>query len=162
MNPRFTKSICALGDDDIGADDTEANLLLATEYLDESTGVAMRDGIFTIPADAFRDKITMEWILAHKDDASSETDAVFNEQIMQRHMEYAATGGITGLRKIEAEMTGFANYGGEDFINANIEANPEESNLVIREMQKDYGQEQLEQMSSQEFYRLYKDYTLTR
>ena len=69
---------------------------------------------------------------------------------------------VTGLRKIEAEMTGFANYGGEDFINANIEANPEESNLVIREMQKDYGQEQLEQMSSQEFYRLYKDYTLTR
>ena len=82
MNPRFTKSICALGDDDIGADDTEANLLLASEYLDESTGVAMRDGLFTIPADAFRDKITMEWILAHKDDASSETDSVFNEQIM--------------------------------------------------------------------------------
>ena len=82
MNPRFTKSICALGDDDIGADDTEANLLHVSEYLDESTGVAMRDGLFTIPADAFRDKITMEWILAHKDDASSETDSVFNEQIM--------------------------------------------------------------------------------
>ena len=117
VNPKFTRSVCALGEDDIGADDTEANIMHAAEYLDESTGVAMRDGFFTIPADAFRDKITMEWILAHKDE-ESETDSLFNQQIMQRHMEYASTGGLTGLRKIEAEMTGYANYGGEDFINA--------------------------------------------
>ena len=86
MNPRYTTSICALGDDDIGADDTEANILMASEYLDESTGVAMRNGFFIVPADAFRDKITMEWIMAHKDE-NSETDEVFNQQIMTRHME---------------------------------------------------------------------------
>ena len=161
MNPKYTKSICALGEDDMGADDTEANILYAAEYLDEGTGVAMRNGFFKIPADAFRDKVTMEWILAHKDD-ESETDAMFNQQIMQRHFEYAQTGGITGIRKIEAEMTGFANYGGEDFINASIEAGSEQSDGVIRAMQKDYGQERLEQMSSTEFYRIYKDYTLTQ
>ena len=133
VNPKFTRSICALGEDDIGADDTEANIMHAAEYLDESTGVAMQNGFFNIPADAFRDKITMEWILAHKDE-NSETDALFNQQIMQRHMEFASTGGITGLSKIEAEMTGFANYGGEDFINAQITANPEETDIVIRNM----------------------------
>ena len=82
MHPRYTMSVCALGDDDMGADDSEGSILLAASYIDESTGVSMQDGLFTVPADAFRDKITMEWILAHKDDASSETDAVFNEQIM--------------------------------------------------------------------------------
>lgn len=77
MNPKHTKSICSLGEDDLGADDTEANILHASEYLDESTGVAMRDGFFRIPADAFRDKTTMEWILAHKDE-NCETDDTFN------------------------------------------------------------------------------------
>ena len=46
MNPKHTKSICAVGEDDLGADDTEANILMASEYLDESTGVAMRNGFF--------------------------------------------------------------------------------------------------------------------
>ena len=77
MNPKHTKSICALGHDDLGEDDTEANILYTSEYLDESTGVAMRDGFFRVPADAFRDKITMEWILATKDE-NCETDADFN------------------------------------------------------------------------------------
>ena len=77
MNPRHTKSICAVGEDDLGADDTEANILMASEFLDESTGVAMRNGFFRVPADAFRDKITMEWILATKDE-NCETDADFN------------------------------------------------------------------------------------
>ena len=39
-------------------------------------------------------------------------------------MEYASTGGITGLRKIEAESTGYANYGGEDIVNYLIDSNP--------------------------------------
>ena len=77
MNPKHTKSLCALGADDLGEDDTEANILYTSEYLDESTGVAMKDGFFTIPADAWRDKITMEWIMAHKEE-NSETDAAFN------------------------------------------------------------------------------------
>lgn len=37
---------------------------------------------------------------------------------MSRHMDISSTGGLTGLSKLEAEMTGFANYGGEDFVNA--------------------------------------------
>ena len=30
MNPKYTMSLCSLGDDDMGADDTEGNILLAT------------------------------------------------------------------------------------------------------------------------------------
>ena len=59
-------------------------------------------------------------------------------------------------------MTGFANFGGEDFINADIKDNPEETDIVIRALQKDYGQEELEKMSPSEFYRLYKDYSMGR
>ena len=79
---------------------------------------------------------------------------------MSRHMDFASTGGLTGLRKIEAEMTGFANFGGEDYINARLAAAPDEADAVIRAMQEAYGQEKLEQMTPSEFYRLYKDFSM--
>ena len=73
----------------------------------------MRDGVFRLPSDAFRDKITMEWVMAIKEE-NSETDALFNEQVMQRHNKLAATGGLTGLRKFTVEQTGYADFGDEE------------------------------------------------
>ena len=78
MNPKFTKSICSIGEDDLGADDAEGNILYASEYYQESDGTRHSDGMFTVPADAFRDKITMEWIFADKNTAN-ETDALFSD-----------------------------------------------------------------------------------
>ena len=81
INPLRTYSLCALGDDDIGADDCESNLLQAFEYIDEATGKMVESGVFYIPADAHRDKTTMEWLYAMKD-FDSETDALYNEVIL--------------------------------------------------------------------------------
>ena len=39
MNPKDTMSLCALGDDDMGGDDLEGNILFAKEYIDEATGI---------------------------------------------------------------------------------------------------------------------------
>ncbi len=78
LNPKHTMSICSVGADDVGEDDAEGNILHAKEYLDESTGTKMQNGMFTIPADAYRDKITMEWIMAVKDETSA-TDRLYNE-----------------------------------------------------------------------------------
>ena len=39
MNPKNTMSLCALGDDDMGGDDLEGNILFAKEYIDEATGI---------------------------------------------------------------------------------------------------------------------------
>jgi len=101
MNPKHTMSLCALGEDDMGAEDVEGNILQAKEYYNETDGTIHRDGLFKVPADAFRDKITMEWILASKEE-KSETDALFNEQVFRRHNNLAATGGLTGLGKFNA------------------------------------------------------------
>lgn len=102
VNPKYTMSICAVGSDDVGEDDAEGNILLCNEYLDESTGIPHREGYFTVPADSHRDKITMEWIFAHKE-MESETDALFNQVIISRHMRLAKTGGVTGIRKLVVE-----------------------------------------------------------
>lgn len=96
VNPKHTMSLCSVGDDDVGEEDAEGNVLFVGEYLDESTGTLHRDGFFTVPADANRDKITMEWIFAQKNTAS-ETDSLFNDLVAQRHGRIAETGGMTGL-----------------------------------------------------------------
>lgn len=159
MNPKYTMSLCSLGDDDMGADDTEGNILMASEYMDESTGERKRNGCFRLPADANRDKITMEWIMAIKDE-NSETDALYNEQIIHRHNSLASTGGITGLRKMTAESTGYANFGDEEELALHLKHSPEAADDTLAAMSEFYGQDNLEKMKPTEFYRLYKDYSL--
>ena len=73
MSPANTMSICSVGADDIGEDDAEGNVLHVEEYFNESTGQTERQGLFTVPADAYREKTTLEWIFAAKD-GESETD----------------------------------------------------------------------------------------
>ena len=159
INPKHTMSVCAVGADDVGEEDAEGNILLAKEYLDESTGKPMRNGYFTVPADAHRDKGTMEWIFATKD-ADSETDAAFNDQIIKRHMNIASTGGLTGLRKFTVEQTGYANFGDEEELNQHLKNQPEAADKTLVAMSDTYGQKHLEEMKPSEFYRLYKDYSL--
>ena len=138
MNPKWTKSICALGDDDMGADDTDANILQADEYMDESTGEFKRHGVFRIPADANRDKITMEWIMAVKDE-DSETDALFNDQIIYRHAKIAATGGLTGLRKMTAQSTGYANFGDEEELAEHLKHQTDAADDTLAAMSQHFG-----------------------
>ena len=70
-----TQSVCAVGDDDLGADDVEGNILSCDSYIDEATGETHQNGVFTLPADSNRAKGALEWILAHKDPESATDDA---------------------------------------------------------------------------------------
>lgn len=69
------KSVCSVGADDLGEDDAEANVLTVDSFTCESTGEVMKGGVFTLPADAFRDKNFMEWVMAHKVEGESEVEA---------------------------------------------------------------------------------------
>jgi len=159
LNPKHTMSICSVGADDVGEDDAEGNIIHAKEYFDESTGIKEKNGLFTVPADAYRDKITMEWIMASKNE-DSQTDALFNDMVQTRHQSLAATGGLTGIRKFTVEQTGYANFGDEEEINLYLKNNAEAADETLVAMTEVYGQETLEKMKPSEFYRLYKDYPM--
>lgn len=161
MNPKHTMSLCAVGADDMGEEDAEGNILYAKEYMTEADGERHQSGMFTVPADANRDKVTMEWIFAQKSE-TSKTDALFNQTIIARHLRLTETGGLTGLRKFTVEQTGYANFGDEAEIAAQLKDNPDSADDCLREMQDQFGQERLEKMAPTEFYRLYKDYSLGR
>jgi len=49
------KSVCSLGADDLGADDVEGNIISVSSYID-AQGEHHQNGVFRLPADAFRDK----------------------------------------------------------------------------------------------------------
>ena len=158
VNPRYTMSLCSVGEDDMGEDDAEGNILYASEYLNETTGEKCRGGYFQVPADSHRDKITMEWIFAQKSE-ESETDALYNLHVMERHMSLASTGGITGIRALTAQQTGYANFGDEEEIAAQLGARGDGADDILAQMSVEYGQDRLERMKPSEFYRLYKDFS---
>lgn len=54
-NIKDIHSVCSLGNDDLGADDCESNIISIKRY-QNSAGEYLYDGVFRLPADAFRDK----------------------------------------------------------------------------------------------------------
>lgn len=75
-------------------------------------------------------------------------------------MRLAKSGGITGIRKLVVEQTGYANFGDEEEINEHLKANPEFADNALEQMSETYGRENLEKMKPAEFYRLYKDFSV--
>ena len=161
LHPKNTQSLCALGADDLGEDDAESNILQVDEYFDESTGEIKKDGLFRVPADAYRDKTTMEWVYAVKD-SSCETDDLFNDLVADRHQQLGSTSGLKGLRKLIVEQTGYANVGNEHEITSFLQTDPSDADDTLVEMTHVFGQEKLDKMSSSEFYRLYRDFSMSK
>lgn len=69
----------------MGADDCEGNVIHVAKYRDQN-GDHHVDSVFTLPADAFRDKQMMEWILAPKS-ADETTNSDFTDLITGRFNE---------------------------------------------------------------------------
>ena len=151
--------MCALGNDDLGADDVEGNVLAVAEYIEEATGETRKDGVFTLPADANRSKQAMEWILAIKEGDGSRTDANFGDLVQKQHETMAATGGLTGLRALNATTTGYANMGGETQVNLALD-DPQETEEALRELTELYGKDKLAEMKPTELYKLYKKHSI--
>jgi hypothetical protein len=101
-------SVCSIGDDDMGADDVDSNILHVTKYTN-SEGEVKQDGIYSLPADAYRDKQMMEWIMASKDQEGEATLDDFNDLMHQKFEGRVSAGGLNLLSSFNAKQTGFAN-----------------------------------------------------
>lgn len=154
---RDVRSICALGDDDMGADDVNGNIVHVAQYAD-SNGDVKQDGVFTLPADAFRDKQYLEWILAPKS-AHEETADDFSDLMEQRFQERAQAPKMGFLSAIEARQTGFANISTDSATDQAIEDNEHQTEDNLARLTELYGKERLEQMKPAELYKLYRHHT---
>ena len=149
-------SVAAVGNDDVGHDDCEGNVLHLAAYQDMDTGDLRKDLYVTVPADTFRDKKTLEWIYSQKD-PDSKTDDLYNDLIAGSHSVDAAKR-LTGMRAMAVTQTGFDQKDKALL----IESMPEAADEHLTAMSEKYGQENLEAMKPADFYRLYKEYSFSR
>lgn len=114
------RSIVALGADDLGADDTESNLVEVSSYV-TAAGETVNEPLYLeLPADAFRDKPMMDWILAVKGEDESTYDD-FHDLMATTFKAKTAHGGLTGITAFEVRSTGLANYKNTSLVDINIE-----------------------------------------
>lgn len=80
-SPRDIQSIMSVGDDDLGADDCEGNIIWVKSYVRDGVENSA-GGYYTIPADAFRDKPMIDWLFAEKGE-NEETADDFNDLMIE-------------------------------------------------------------------------------
>lgn len=102
-------SVCALGDDDLGADDVEANLLAIQKFTYGKNQEIGGPITLTLPADAFRDKPMMEWMLAKKDDGETTNDD-FTDLLKSQFETRVQKGGLGMITSFHVKTTGLAQF----------------------------------------------------
>ena len=85
-HPNNTMGIASLGNDDLGHNDLESNILAIQSYIDKATGESHENGTFLLPADSFRDSNALDWILAPKSSEDSTGD-LFSD-LMQEEFKF--------------------------------------------------------------------------
>lgn len=91
------KSVVALGNDDLGEENKDGNVLLVNRYLDKSTGQWVeQERALTLPGDAYRDRQFLEWINSPKDGESELTES-FNDLMFQLNDAAVNEGKIGGI-----------------------------------------------------------------
>jgi hypothetical protein len=113
------RSVVALGDDNMGAADTEANLIEIDSFVD-ANGVSHSQDTFVLPADSFRDKQLMDWILAPSSHNDGSHD-LFNDLMNENFNEKVEHGGLTMLNAYNARTTALANVATPDEVDLNID-----------------------------------------
>ncbi len=127
----------------------------------DSEGVQQKDGVFCLPADAFRDKQMMAWIMAesHAEDEDPELLEAFNDLQRARFEDRKKAGGLSRLAAFNVRTTGYANLIDDEKVAAQIESGDQVTSDAIQELAHIHGVEKLNAMKPDEFYRLYKNHT---
>lgn len=113
------------------------------EYTSAASGEVYSDGHFILPADAFRDKPMLDWIVSTKGSDESTYDD-FNDLMASRFEEKVAGGGLTGIMAIEARQTGLAQYNTNETFDADIDKDAPVTEQNLLALQELYGRENLE------------------
>jgi hypothetical protein len=73
-----------MSNDDCGEEDVDNNVIQINSFIDDSGNVVETE-TFTLPADAWRDQETLEWVLSNKGNQSESLDLLsdFNDLVSE-------------------------------------------------------------------------------
>lgn len=75
----------------------ENNVVVLTNFTCPSSGETVEAKGFTLPADAWKDYNTLDWVLAYQQpDLADSTELAFNDLMKNQYNNKAATGGLSG------------------------------------------------------------------
>ena len=126
----------SLGNDDLGEDDIESNLVTLKNYKDGNNTVS--EGYFLLPADSWKDVNMLDWVLSVKNAGEDSTEGLFNE-LMSEQFDLKAKSGGMGYLAITIANAGYDRVGSEGAIDRLIEKDDKsiDSNLIA--MTEFYG-----------------------
>jgi hypothetical protein len=132
---RDIKSICAIGNDTFGEDGNDGNVLRIDRYFCKQ-GDKWVDSprALTIPADAFRDRYFLDWVLADK---SGESELLNEFQdLMIKQNEMATSSGKIGAFDVIAARDEFASITSnqDKVIDAQIQSNDPQVEKVLQRL----------------------------
>ena len=98
----------SVGNDDLGEDDVECNLIQLSNCLDHSTGEVLASESVTLPADAWKDVNMLDWVISIKNrdpDWVDSTQDEFNDLMTEKFQTMSEVGtqaGQLGLMQINS------------------------------------------------------------
>ena len=90
--------------------------------------------MYSLPADAYRDKNMMEWIMAPKSVENDSSLDLFNSLMQERFQKRTSLGGIGPIAAYNVKTTSFAQINAEKEIIHQIESNDFVTKDNLREL----------------------------
>jgi hypothetical protein len=82
--PNHVQGVFSLGNDGMGEDDLESNLVFVTKYTEGNE--KMENGSFLLPADSWKDINALDWILSIKNEnVKDESADLFNDLMIDMY-----------------------------------------------------------------------------
>lgn len=149
-------ALASLGNDDLGEDDLESNVVLVQNYHDVASGETVERGEFILPADSYRDVKALDWILApkHAEDSTLDdfNDLVQSEFMVRRDMPKPTTKELLLLN------SAYDRSGSHSGLDERIDLDDPTVEDNLKQMREFYGEERMAKMTPEEFYLNYKKF----
>ena len=157
VNQNQVQGVLSLGNDDSGETDVDNNIVEISDFVDQ--GVTVEREQFTLPADAWKDFNTLDWVLSIKNNEpnTDSTEDLFQDLIHTQFTTKSTSGGLSKL-ELWKEHANYDRLNSETSIDKSIDSGDAKVDQKLQEMADFYGQEAIDRMKPTDFYANYKKF----
>jgi hypothetical protein len=161
VDVRDIMSICSLGNDDLGVENQDGNVLEVKRFFCKTQGKWIEEArAFTLPGDAYRDRAFLDWIISDKS-GEGELANDFQDLMLRQH-ELATNGGKVGNFDLLAARDAVTLLGDADaVVDAQLRNNDPAVDGVLQRLAGIYGSDYLKSLTDRELFQLYKSHSIT-
>ena len=160
-NIRDVQGVFSVGNDDLGEDDLECNVIQLSNCLDKSTGQVLANESVTLPADAYKDVNMLDWVMSIKTNHPNWEDSTqdeFNDLMTEKFQSMSEVGQQAGQVGLMAINSAYMRKASRQAIDIQIDRESADVDNNLELMKKIYGEERLNKMTPGEFYNTYQTF----